>query len=336
MLSCMLRSACALGVISLLSMPVQAASIESQIQPLAQSSLLLDIAPAGNTLVSVGERGHVMVLEGDEWQQVETPVNSLLTKLFFLDDKLGWAVGHDATILHTQDGGQSWQKQMQSKALEKPFLDVLFFNDKEGVAIGAYGLFYRSLDSGQTWTEEFHSELLFEEDVDYLNDLKSQDEQLYLDERAYLLPHFNRILPLSDGRLLLLGELGMVAVSSDKGKTFEALDFVYDGSMFNAIELGDRIYLMGLRGHLFSTDSELSEFTQIELPVSATVNGATQTRDGNVWFVGNAGMVLKMSPDGEISELEKRQGESLVSIIQDKDGRVWLSGTAGVVQLQGE
>ncbi|MGI2258409.1 YCF48-related protein [Shewanella sp. GXUN23E] len=334
MLSCILRGAFVVSALALLTLPVQATSVDSQIQPLAKSSLLLDLALAQHGLVTVGERGHVLLQQGDTWQQVGTPVDSLLTKVFFLDGQLGWAVGHDATILHTRDAGATWTLQNQSVELEKPFLDLLFFNENEGVAIGAYGLFYRTLDSGQTWTEEFHDELLFEEDVAYLNDLKGRDEQLYLNERAFLLPHFNRLLQLNDGRLLLLGEQGLVALSADHGKTFDALDFTYDGSMFNAIEAGDKIYLMGLRGHLFVTDSQFEQFEQVALPVSATINGATRAADGSVWFVGNAGMVLRMLPSGEVQELAKRQGESIVAVIQDKQGQLWLSGTAGVVQLQ--
>lgn len=130
-----------------------------QIQPLAASSLVLDIAHAGQHLVAVGERGHVLVLT-DKWQQVPTPTSVQLTKVFFLNEKFGWAVGHDATILHTQDGGQTWSLQMQSTEIEKPFLDVLFLNEQEGMAIGAYGLFYRTRDGGANWTEEFHEELL--------------------------------------------------------------------------------------------------------------------------------------------------------------------------------
>ena len=58
-----------------------------------------------------------------------TPTSVQLTKVFFLHDKLGWAVGHDATIVHTQDGGQTWTLQMQSSEIEKPFLDVVFLDE---------------------------------------------------------------------------------------------------------------------------------------------------------------------------------------------------------------
>ena len=93
---------------------------------------------------------------------------------------------------------------------------------------------------------------------------------------------------------------------------------------------------MGLRGNLYSTDQQFSQFTKLTIPVSATINSAIQTKDGNVWFVGNAGMILKMTDDGMIHEMAKRQGESLVAIIQDKQDRLWLSGTAGVLQFQPE
>mgnify|MGYP000215195859 CR=1 FL=1 len=103
-----------------------------QIQPLAQSSLLLDIANAGDHLVAVGQRGNVLLLKNGQWQQVATPVLTQLTKVFFFDDKQGWAVGHDATIIHTNDGGETWTLQMQSTEIEKPFLDVRFYTANDG------------------------------------------------------------------------------------------------------------------------------------------------------------------------------------------------------------
>ncbi|MGL5360006.1 MAG: WD40/YVTN/BNR-like repeat-containing protein, partial [Shewanella sp.] len=266
----------------------------SQIQPLAASVLVADVVAAGSRLVAVGERGHVLVFDG-KWQQVPTPTKAQLTKVFFVDELHGWAVGHDATILHSQDGGQSWQVQMQSAELEKPFLDVLFINAREGMAIGAYGMFYRTTDGGATWTEEFHEELLAAEDSSYLAELKGSDQQAYLTERASLLPHFNRLLALKDGRLLLVGELGLVAVSEDQGRRFERAVFDYEGSMFNAIETQDAVYVMGLRGHVFKADASLGSWQKIDLPVQSSINGALAISDKSLYLVGNAGMVLQLN-----------------------------------------
>ncbi|MCK7629491.1 YCF48-related protein [Shewanella sp. JNE10-2] len=305
----------------------------SQIQPLASSSLILDIADTGQRLVAVGERGHVLVYD-NHWQQVITPTSVQLTKVFFINSTLGWAVGHDATILHTQDGGQTWQLQMQSSEVEKPFLDILFLNEREGMAIGAYGLFYRTWDGGVNWRAEFHEELLAEEDVAYLAELKGSDEAAYLDERASLLPHFNRIIALKDGRLILVGELGLVASSDDKGITFTRTSFDYDGSMFNAIEMRDVIYVMGLRGNIFKTDLSLEQWHEIEMPVQSSINGVMAISDETLYLVGNAGVVIQLNSDDTSRIVTRRQGENLVSIAKDNQGNMWLSGSQGLFILK--
>jgi len=330
-----LQCVAAISVGCLFSSPSFSAQSESfpQIQPLAASSLVLDIAHAGKQLVAVGERGHVLVLN-DKWQQVPTPTSVQLTKVFFLNEKLGWAVGHDATILHTQDGGQTWSLQMQSTKIEKPFLDVLFLNEQEGMAIGAYGLFYRTRDGGANWTEEFHEELLAEEDVSYLAELKNSDQAAYLTERASLLPHFNRMIALKDGRLLLVGELGLVAMSADKGQNFTRTGFDYDGSMFNAIQLQDAVYVMGLRGHVFKADLSLAQWDEIDMPVKSSINGVMATSETSLYLVGNAGIVIQLNQDDSSSIVTRRQGENLVSIAKDNQGNVWLSGSQGLLTLK--
>ncbi len=80
-------------------------------------------------------------------------------------------MGHDATILATQDGGLSWQQQFSSPELARPLLDVWFADSQNGIAVGAYGLFLRTTDGGQSWQKEFHPELLSQDDADYLADL---------------------------------------------------------------------------------------------------------------------------------------------------------------------
>ncbi|MGL5147969.1 MAG: WD40/YVTN/BNR-like repeat-containing protein, partial [Plesiomonas shigelloides] len=135
----LLRKLLPLSLLSLSSVSANAGEPpREQLQPKAAQSLLLDITRAGNKLVAVGERGHVLLGDG-AWQQVATPTAAQLTKVFFFNDALGWAVGHDATILHTQDGGKSWQVQLSAPERERPLMDVLFTSETEGVVIGAYG-----------------------------------------------------------------------------------------------------------------------------------------------------------------------------------------------------
>ena len=99
---------------------------------LASKSLLLDITIVDQKqLVAVGERGHILTsFDGISWQQMNVPVQTTLTKVFFINSLLGWAVGHDATILHTDDGGQNWNIQQYLPTTEKPLFDITFINKK--------------------------------------------------------------------------------------------------------------------------------------------------------------------------------------------------------------
>ncbi len=76
--------------------------------------LLLSSARAGDRLVAVGEFGHVALSDdnGKTWRQAKTvPTQSTLTSVVFIDDKTGWAAGHDKTIMVTGDGGETWTIQ---------------------------------------------------------------------------------------------------------------------------------------------------------------------------------------------------------------------------------
>ncbi len=78
------------------------------------SSLLQDIVRIGDRLVVVGERGHIATSDdnGKTWQQAEVPTRAMMNAVFFISPTEGWAVGHDALVLHTTDAGLTWTIQL--------------------------------------------------------------------------------------------------------------------------------------------------------------------------------------------------------------------------------
>jgi photosystem II stability/assembly factor-like uncharacterized protein len=81
---------------------------------LVTEDLLLAVTKAGDRLVAVGEFGHVIHSDdrGQTWTQADhVPTQVTLTAVDFADDKNGWAVGHDRTIIATADGGKTWSLQ---------------------------------------------------------------------------------------------------------------------------------------------------------------------------------------------------------------------------------
>lgn len=80
------------------------------IKPRVNESLLLDIVVAGERLITVGERGHIMYSDdaGESWVQAAVPTRQMLTAVYFPSPQRGWAVGHDGLILASVDAGEHW------------------------------------------------------------------------------------------------------------------------------------------------------------------------------------------------------------------------------------
>lgn len=87
----------------------------------APQSLLLDLVQAGDRLLAVGERGHIVYSDdqGAHWSQARVPTTQMLTAVFFISPQKGWATGHDGLILVTEDAGNSWRLQRDGLAVQQ-------------------------------------------------------------------------------------------------------------------------------------------------------------------------------------------------------------------------
>jgi photosystem II stability/assembly factor-like uncharacterized protein len=276
--------ACSVGTHAVAAVEAEATPMPAEIAPRADQSLLTAITRAGaQRLVVVGSRGHILLSDDDgaHWRQVASPVNSLLTQVAFLDAQTGWAVGHDATVLKTADGGETWTIRHFDAAGEA-LLDVMFLDSQRGLALGAYGTLLTSADGGETWAAA--ENLLTEEGM-----------------------HLNAIARLNDGRLLIAGETGLVALSPDGGQTWERVEFPYEGSLFAVRPHGERGAIVGgLRGNsLRTTDVATGVWEAIETGSEQSVFGIAAYGDGYALAGFNAS-VIRVAAGGSAGELQLR------------------------------
>ena len=278
--------------------------------PLAIESLLLDGATAGSRLVVVGERGHILVSDdnGARWKQARVPTRALLTAVHMHDERIGFAVGHDAVILRTGDGGETWRLVHHAPEEERPLLDVWFRDERTGFAVGAYGYFLATGDGGDTWTSRAVSEDDF---------------------------HLNALVPAGPDRLFLAAEGGVAYRSDDGGATWRALSPPYGGSWFGALALdADRLLLLGLRGHLFRSEDGGESWTQVVTGTNATLTAALRVDSEQVLITGLEGTLLTSRDGGRsvsLGRLASRQGISAALALAD--GGVLLLGEFGVRRL---
>ena len=279
------------------------------IAPLATHSLLLDAQRVDNTLIAVGERGHILISDdnGNSWSQSQAPTRATLTGIYFIDPLNGWVVGHDQVILRTINGGKKWDLVYENPEAQSPLLDIIFLDDMHGYAIGAYGQFLESFDGGSSWEGRWISEDDF---------------------------HLNQIIAAGD-QLFIAAEAGYAYRSDDQGETWTLLEPGYQGSFFGIFPAENgRLLLFGLRGHLYRSDDSGETWIKVETGTEASLTSGLRLNDGTLVITGLAGALLTSQDNGSTFTLKQdpdRKGFS--KLLQSADGSIIAVGNFGVTKL---
>jgi photosystem II stability/assembly factor-like uncharacterized protein len=324
--------------------------------PLADESLILHVIETPRHLVAVGERGHVLLSEdGKEWTQAEfVPIHATLTRVTYADERL-WAVGHDSTIIHSYDYGQTWTLQHFEPEWQQPLLDVHFFDGDNGVAMGAYGLFMRTEDAGRHWEVLNMADIVVAEAIDWeaaalamreeqadavesigagFEDEPADELGLMFDRGCYefMECHLNAFLNLGGGKQMIAAERGYGFRSVDGGQTWESFRFPYSGSMFGLLHLGDDTVLaFGLRGHVQRSDDFGDTWTVLDTGLESTLMGGVVDPEGRALMVGSGAARLHYDPDtGRLDLDEDRLGSEYVSVLVMPGGTTVLAGADGL------
>ena len=276
----------------------------AEIQPLATDSILLDMVQAGQRIVAVGERGHVVFSDdGQNWTQAEhVPTRSTLTTVISVDQRL-WAAGHDAVIITSADGGNTWSRQYFAPERQQAVMDLHFSDAQKGAAIGSYGLYLVTADGGQTW-----------------EDATVDGESDY---------HLNSMIRFDDGRRMIAGEAGYSYRSFDDGDSWEPMELPYMGSMWGAmIYSGDCVIFYGLRGHAMESCDFGTTWFELDTGTEASISAAID-HDGMQVFVGNNGTVLTRAGGGPVTIISHSSGVDFSAVLPIGGGRFLLAGEDG-------
>jgi photosystem II stability/assembly factor-like uncharacterized protein len=320
--------------------PLDAPATQS---PLAARSLLQGVAKAGDRIVAVGQRGHVVYStdNGANWKQASVPVSSDLTAVFFIDDKQGWAVGHDGVILHTADSGEKWELQQSGRTAndvlvaamerkvaaepasadakkllaeaqrykeqgaDKPFLDVWFSDAQNGYAVGAYNLIARTRDGGKTWESWFD---------------RTDNPKFF---------NLYAIRPAA-GELFVAGEGGLVLKLDGATQRFRALTVPYNGSFFSVTDARSAVIVFGLRGNAFRSEDRGATWSKIDAGLPASIVGAATGADGTTLLADVGGRLAATSDGGRtFAKAALAVTTPLTGIADAGSGRLAVVGPRG-------
>lgn len=325
-------------------------ALPSEILPRASKSLLLDVVKSSGRYFAVGERGHVLRSEdGKSWTQLQVPTRSALTCITAVDGQL-WAGGHDGVIIHSADGGDSWQAQRRDPYVldagarpgdhhplqGAPVLDIYFSDANNGIAVGAYSLMLLTHDGGATWTPKQAIAVAQEPETQAApmqGDIFSQ-EDLQLDEESD--PHLNAVTSAGPGILVIVGERGTFLRSSNGGENWQRLDLPYKGSMFGVLGLGNgHLLAFGLRGNVYETHDLGSTWSKVETQGNASLMGGTALDNGGVVLAGVNGILLsRPSADAPLTATTYKNADgetpALSGVAPADGGNYVLVGDKGV------
>jgi photosystem II stability/assembly factor-like uncharacterized protein len=273
-------------------------------------AVLLSIAKAGNRLVAVGERGIAVTSDdnGKTWKQAKVPSSDTLTVVKFVSPTVGWAAGHSGLVLHTEDGGQTWTRQldgtvaaklasdavrarfegktttqaiaqlqnaerMVQEGPDKPFLDLSFEDTQMGIVVGAYGMIVSTEDGGETWTS-------------WMDRLENPEGH-----------HLYAVVKIRNS-IYVAGEQGLFYQSTDGGKQFKRVKTPYEGTYFSltATPAGE-VILAGMKGSIFRYNGKT--FTKVESPSKDNLSATTWLSDGSLLFLNQAGQMLISHDQGK-------------------------------------
>jgi photosystem II stability/assembly factor-like uncharacterized protein len=309
---------------------------------IATENLLLDVAKAGDRIVAVGGRGHILFSDddGQSWTQAAVPVSVLLTGVSFADSQNGWAVGHSGVILKTVDGGQTWKTQFDGNQANK----MIITQSERRLAEMSAGLETAAEDDLEDLEYQVEEATFALEDarldaevgaskplLDVL--FSSKFEGFAVGAYGYLFKtnnggetwenyggrienpdrfHLNAIAQIKSGALFIVGEAGVVFRSKDAGESWDTIDSPYQGSFFGVTGTGDDnvVLAFGLRGNLYRSDDEGDSWDHVDAGTENTLMSATNDGKGNISIVGNSGSVL-LSKDGGRSFSETIRGNRL-------------------------
>ena len=280
----------------------------SQTSPLASQRILNGAAVAGNRVVVVGQRGHILYSDdhGRSWTQASVPVSVDLVAVHFPTSKKGWAVGHGGVVLATSDGGATWVKQIDGRdaaqamvdhyekhgearpdaatlldeakrfaaeGADKPFLDVWFDDENVGYVVGVFNLVFRTGDGGKHWVPWFD---------------RTDNPKRY---------HLYAVRRIGDD-LYAAGEQGIVLKLDAKAQRFRAVPTPYEGTYFGITGKPGTVLLFGLRGNAYRTTDGGASWQKVETRIPVNLTGGTLTPDGRIVLVSQAGHVLVSSDSG--------------------------------------
>jgi photosystem II stability/assembly factor-like uncharacterized protein len=224
-----------------------------------------------------------------------------MSKLLSDTHPSGWAVGNNATILHTEDGGSTWKAQNTGRGW---FYSVTFPTRQSGWAVGPQGTIWHTDDGGGAW--------------------KAQSSGITSDLAVVVFAGHNLGWAVGGAGVILHTEDGSTWKLQNSG-THERLNAV----AFAAPQSG---WAVGGNGIILHTEDAGQTWTQQNSGTSEDLYYASFATPLQGWATGIDGTILHTENGGATWKLQKSDTvKDLAGISYATPQSAWVVGNKGTI-----
>ncbi|MGD1108638.1 MAG: YCF48-related protein [Terracidiphilus sp.] len=214
----------------------------------------------------------------------------------------GWAVGDDAKILHTADGGETWTTQNSDKGT---FYSVTFPTRLSGWTVGGGGAIRHSVDGGETWGGDASG---------VTSDLTGV---------AFVGPEFGWVV----------GDGGTILHTEDAGSTWKPQKSGTSDSLWSvAFVTRQSGWVGGANGTILHTEDGGSSWKPQNSGTVRGLIGLAFATPSSGWAVGQKGAILHTTDGGDTWKFQAsgiRSDAMSAAFVTPESG--WIAGRSGVI-----
>jgi len=299
-----------------------------------------------------------------DWQVQTSPIQDDLVSVSFADSLNGWAVSDSGTVIHTINGGLTWEIQ---HTFDRLLHGKIFFQDKQtGWLAGVNSLandtasIMKTMDGGDTWDTSYihlYAKLF---DIFFINDTmgwavgfggdtlglrlhtidggQSWSTQAGIDiVGIFTSVHFR---DTARGDICGPGPIMMHTISGGRGASPWAMNiFNLKKPMYDLVNVGE-LYgcMVGADGKLFFTKDQWNNFMEYDYGPGDTLWSVDAIEPLGFWVVGEAGTILFVGYNflGLAVEDQSRDiPQDLLEIEALDDAHAWAVGEEGTILFFG-
>lgn len=245
------------------------------------------------------------------WHLVSTPTESTLQDIGFTSDlNHGWAVGSNATLLETTDGGKTWQTKALDLGDINYRLTSVSFSGDEGWIVGEPSILLHTTDGGTSWT------------------------RIPLSAKLPGAP--NQIVALAPKSAEMSTTVGAIYQTQDGGQTWKAMVEEAVGVVRNLARSNDGKYIaVSSRGNFYSTwEPGDSSWLQHNRNSSRRLQNMGFGQDGRLWMLARGGQMQFSNPE-DLDNWEEAQypefstSWGLLDLAYRTPTEIWVAGGSG-------